>query len=153
MKFKFICSIMKGERKINSKKEELRRHLIKTLMKEPVRKVKFSGNRITLEFYGHKISDKITIKREKHVAEWSRKRREIFIDKKFGRREIEKSFRALCVHEAIEKFLVEHLKLELDEEAHVIATQKEKEYIESIRGNWRSHTLKIFWAWHKMGEK
>ena len=121
-------------------------------MKSPVTNIKFFRGRISLDFFGHRISDKITIKREDHVAEWSRKRREIFIDKDFGEGEKEKSFRALCIHEVIERFLSEKFGLKLDEEAHIVATQKEKEYLKSLKGNWRSHELKVFWDWHKLGE-
>ena len=125
---------------------------IKILLKTPIKNIKFSKNRVSLNFFNHKISDKIVIKREDHVAEWSRKKKEIFIDKGFGEKEREKSFRALCVHETIESFLVKEFGLRLDEEAHVVATQKEKEYLQSVNGNWRSHELKVFWDWHKMGE-
>ncbi|MBI2628727.1 hypothetical protein HYW74_01435 [Candidatus Pacearchaeota archaeon] len=133
-------------------KKSSNRDFVKILLKMPVKNIRFSGNRISLSFFNHKISDKITIKREDHVAEWSRKRKEIFIDRNFGEREKEKSFRALCIHEVIESFLVKEFKLRLDEEAHVVATQKEKEYLESAKGNWKSHELKVFWDWHKMGE-
>lgn len=78
--------------------------------------------------------------------------KEVFIDKTFSEADREKSFKALCVHEVIEKFLVEKFGLKLDEEAHVVATQKEKEYLKSIGGNWRAHELEVFWDWHKQGE-
>lgn len=112
----------------------------------------FPKRKISLNFFGHRISDKITIKREDHVAEWSRKRKEIFIDKNFDEREKEKSFRALCIHELIERFLSKEFGLNIDKEAHIVATQKEKEYLESVKGNWQSHELKVFWDWHKLGE-
>ena len=136
--------------KISNKK--LHKAFVKLLKKYPVTKIKFSNNRISLNFFGKRISDKIILKRENHVAEWSRKRKEIFIDKNFGEKEKEKSFRALCIHELIERFLYEKFGLNVDEEAHVVATQKEKEYLESVKGNWKSHELKVFWDWHKHGE-
>ena len=131
--------------------KNLHQTFVKILLKSPVTNIKFSKNRVSLSFFDHKISDKITVKREDHVAEWSRKRREIFIDRDFGEGEKEKSFRALCIHELIERFLFEKFGLNIDKEAHVVATQKEKEYIESVKGNWRSHELKVFWNWHKLG--
>ena len=134
------------------KDKNLHHALVKILLKSPVSNIKFSRYKISLGFFGYRISDKLTVKREKHVAEWSRKKREIFVDKNFGKKEQEKSFRALCIHEVIERFLVEKFGLKLDEEAHVVATKKEKEYLESVKGNWRSHELKVFWDWHKMGE-
>ena len=115
--------------------------------------MRFSKNKISLTFFNHRISDSIVVKTEKHVAEWSRKRKEIFIDNKITSRDRKKSFKALCVHELIEKFLVEKLGLNLDKEAHIVATEKEKEYLKSINGNWRSHEQMIYWDWHNHGEK
>ena len=132
--------------------KNLHHALVKILLKFPITNIKFSKNKISANFFNNKLSDKITIKKEDHVAEWSRKKREIFIDKNFGKLEKEKSFKALCIHELIESFLVKKFGLKLDEEAHVIATQKEKEYLEKVNGNWRSHELKVFWDWHKLGE-
>ena len=132
--------------------KHLHHEFIKLLLKSPITNIKFSKNRLSLNFFNHRISDKIVIKRENHVAEWSRKRKEIFIDKNFGKKEKEKSFRALCIHELIERFLSKEFGLNVDEEAHLVATQKEKEYLESVKGNWKSHELKVFWDWHKLGE-
>ncbi len=136
----------------NKRLETLRQTFMRVLLKSPVSGVKFSGRKVSLDFFGHRIADKFTIKKEDHVAEWSRKRKEIFVDKDFSERERRKSFKALCVHEVIEKYLVEKFGLKLDDEAHLIATQKEKEYLKRIGGNWRSHELKVFWNWHKLGE-
>lgn len=135
-----------------TKERVLRWALVRILLKTPVREVTFRGNRISLTFFGQRISDTIRIKREDHVADWSRRRKEIFIDKKITVADRKKSFQALCVHEVIEKFLVEKFGLRLDEEAHVVATQKEKEYLQHHGGNWRSHELIIYWDWHRMGE-
>ncbi len=130
----------------------LRHEFVKILFKSPLREVKFSGNKVSLIFFGHRISDYVIIKREHHVGEWSRRRKQISIDKKITARDRKKSFKALCVHEVIEKFLVEKFGLRLDTEAHVVATRKEKEYLKSIKGNWRSHELIVYWDWHRLGE-
>ncbi|MFH1587248.1 MAG: hypothetical protein ABID38_05300 [Candidatus Diapherotrites archaeon] len=126
--------------------------LANKLLKMPVKSLKFSGGKISFNFFGHKISDKIVVKKEDHVAEWSRRHREVFIDRKFGKREMGRSLKALALHEAVEKFLVERCHLKLDEEAHVVATKKEKELLEKLGGNWRSHELIVYWDWHKQGE-
>lgn len=147
-----ILIMKKPLTKSTMREETLHQTFIKILMKVSITKVKFSGKRVSLNFFGHRISDQFTIKKEDHVAEWSRRRKEIFIDKNFSEEEREKSFKALCVHEVIEKFLVEKFGLKLDKEAHSIATQKEKEYLKKIGGNWRNHELEVFWDWHKLGE-
>ena len=138
---------------VKNKKNVLHKEFIKILLKAPIKDVKFSKNRISLTFFGHRISDKIKIKLEEHVAEWSRRRKEIFIDKKITSSDRKKSFKALCVHELLEKFLVEKFGLNLDKEAHLVATKKEEEYLKNIKGNWRSHEHMVYWNWHKYGEK
>ena len=137
----------------NKRKNMLHKEFVKILLKTPIKDVKFSKNNISLTFFGHRISDKIKIKLEKHVAEWSRRRKEIFIDKKITSSDKKKSFKALCIHELIEKFLVEKFGLDLDKESHLVATKKEKEYLEKIKGNWKSHESMVYWNWHKHGEK
>ncbi len=138
--------------KTKVRNKNLHQAFVKILLTYPITNIKFSKDRVSLSFFNHRISDRIVKKREDHVAEWSRKRREIFIDKNFGNLEKEKSSRALCIHELIERFLSEKFGLKVDEEAHIIATKKEKEYLEGVKGNWRSHELKVFWDWHKLGE-
>ena len=135
------------------REDNLHHTFIKILMKFPLRNVKFSGNMVSLDFFGHRISDHIKIQREDHVADWSRRRKEIFVDKKITENDRRKSFRALCVHEVIEKFLAEKFGLHVDKEAHLVALEKEKEYLKSIGGNWRSHELIVYWDWHRMGER
>jgi hypothetical protein len=138
--------------KSDIRENALHHEFVEILSKFPVREVKFFGNKVSLSFLGHRISDHAVIKREEHVAEWSRRRKEIFIDKKINIQDRRKSFKALCVHELIEKFLVEKFGLKVDTEAHMIATKKEKEYLKSIGGNWRSHELIVYWDWHRLGE-
>jgi hypothetical protein len=138
--------------KSDIRENALHHEFVEILSKFPVREVKFFGNKVSLSFLGHRISDYAVTKTEEHVAEWSRKRKEIFIDKKINIQDRRKSFKALCVHELIEKFLVEKFGLKVDTEAHVIATKKEKEYLKSIGGNWRSHELIVYWDWHRLGE-
>ncbi|HRZ85216.1 MAG TPA: hypothetical protein P5277_00365 [Candidatus Paceibacterota bacterium] len=148
-------SVKAAEKREKDKKQNLHHALIKILLKSPVTNVKFYNNKISLDFFNHKIADRITIKKQPHIAEWSRKEneRKIIIDKYFKEKAKKKSFKALCIHEAIERFLVKKYGLNTDKEAHVVATQKEKEYLESIKGNWRSHEMEVFWDWHKLGEQ
>ena len=63
----------------NKRKNTLHKEFIKILLKAPIKEVKFSKNRISLTFFGHRIYDKIKIKLEEHVAEWSRRRKEALL--------------------------------------------------------------------------
>jgi hypothetical protein len=66
---------MKKKEVKNKKKNTLHKEFIKILLKAPIRSIKFSKDRISLTFFGHRISDKINVKLEEHVAEWSRKKK------------------------------------------------------------------------------
>jgi len=145
---------MKIESRVAKRKvRNAHRELMKTFMKSPVTNVKFSKNKITFDFFDHKISDTICVKKQPHVGEWSRRTNKVIIDKNFHNKERMKEFKSLCLHEAVERFLVEKFGLNTDNEAHIVAKKKEKEYLESIGGNWRGHQLRVFWDWHKLGEK
>lgn len=127
--------------------------LIKILLKSPVTKIKFRRGKISLTFFGHRISDRFIVKRVTHVGEWSRRRREVTIDKNFNKKGREKELKSLALHEAVERFLVKTYGLNTDNEAHLVALQKEKEFLKKEKGNWRSHQMNVFWDWHKLGEK
>jgi hypothetical protein len=145
---------MKKESKIVKKRiHNAHKVLMKVFMASPVTNIKFSGNRISFNYFGYRISDRITVKKQPHVGEWSRRVSKVVIDRNFKTKERAKEFKSLCLHEAVEKFLVEKFGLNTDNEAHPVAKKKEREYLESVGGNWKSHELKVFWDWHKLGEK
>jgi hypothetical protein len=145
---------MKIESKVAKRKiKNAHRELMKVFMASPVTNVKFTKNKISFDFFNERISDTISVKKQPHVGEWSRRTNKIVIDKNFHNQKRIKEFKSLCIHEAVERFLVEKFGLNTDNEAHIVAKKKEKEYLESIGGNWRSHQLRVFWDWHKLGEK
>ncbi len=49
--------------------KNLHQIFVKILLKSPITNIQFPKERISLSFFNHRISDKITIKREAHVAE------------------------------------------------------------------------------------
>lgn len=131
-----------------------RRKLLSFLKKCSVSNVKISRDlkKISLNFLGKKIFDKILVQWEPNVGEWSRKRKEVIVDRDILKSERNKSFKSLCVHEAVEKFVGQEFHLKTDDEAHPIARAVERKYLKSIGGNWRSHQLIVYWDWHKHGE-
>jgi hypothetical protein len=136
------------------RQKALRQAFVKVLMRSPVKQVAFSGNfrKISLTFFGERISHRIVIKREKYIGAWSRRRDEIDVDKNVYSRDHMKSFKALCVHEAVEKYVADKFGLHENTEAHQVATLKEKQYLRSIRGNWRSHELFVFHVWSAINQ-
>jgi len=139
--------------KIRKKREAaLHAAFVKILMRSPVKGIRFFGGdkKISLTFFGERFSYRILVKREIHVGGWNKgKEGEIRIDKDLFSKQ-KKSFRALCVHEAIEKFVAEKYGLKVDDEAHVVATKKEEQYLKSIGGNWRSHQILVYHLWDRL---
>jgi hypothetical protein len=133
----------------------LRSAFVKALMRYPVKGVMFSHNyhRISLTFFGERISHKIIVKRERYIGAWSRRRDEIDVDRHLDSRDHIKSFKAICVHEAVEKYLGEKFGLHEDTEAHEVATAKERQYLRKIGGNWRSHQILVYHVWSLMNKR
>ena len=130
----------------------LRAAFVKLLLKEPVKKVKFyKGNRsISLEFCDVRVRYPIRVQREVYVGHWGR-RTGIRIDRAMLGRGMSKSFRALAVHEAIERMLVERYGLPVDREAHDVATAKERQYMRRVGGSWKRHQDAVYRVWKKRG--
>lgn len=132
------------------KKKESTKELVARLLGEPVKNIEFDNNFISFEFDGRKIKDRIVLKREPHVGEWAKNKDKVFIDEGLRRKT---SIEAISLHEAIEKHLHERYGLRTQKEAHQIAEKKERAFLKSKGGNWRSHQLTVYWLWHKKGEK
>ena len=133
------------------REEALRAAFVRTLMRTPVKGVKFSkGNRsVSLSFAGERAAYAIRVQREVYVGHWGRKSG-IHIDRAMLSKGRTKSFKALAVHEAVEKFLVERYGLREDEEAHVVATAKERQYLERTGGDWNAHQASVYRLWAKL---
>ena len=147
--------IAKKANERNEREDALRSAFVKVLLRSPLKDVNFlnKNRRISIAFFGEKFSYRIIIKREKDIGDWSRKRKEIYIDRQIAMRNGHPhtpSLKALAVHEAIEKFLVEKYGLKVDEEAHVVATRKEKQYLKKIGGDWKNHQMLIHRKWLKL---
>lgn len=150
-------AVKRGRKKVakaSGKREDaLRATFVEILLKTPLKNVKFSNDkRISAEFFGEKFSYRVVVKREPDIADWSRKRKEIYIDRQIATKDRflhTDSFKALCVHEAVEKFVVEKFGLKVDEEAHIVATKKERQYLKKIGGSWRSHQALVYRKWKK----
>ena len=135
--------------RVLKRKKKFRRYLIKHLMKEPMKKIKITEDRISLEYDGKKIKNKIiTKKHERCVGSWSSTTDEIFVDNDLHGKDRD----AVAVHETIEKYVSQTYGLPEDLEAHKIATAKEREFFEKKGGNWRSHQIKVGYVWKRENE-
>jgi hypothetical protein len=125
-----------------------RKKIVRRLMKAPVTGVSFKGNSISMRFDGERIWFRIVRNRaRRHVGEWHRKKPLIYVDEEFGGRDAD----AVALHEAIEKFVAKQYGLDTDTEAHRIAECHERKWLLGKGGNWRSHQLKVYYAWEKRG--
>lgn len=127
------------------------KYLIKSLMREKVKNVRIKKDWISLEYDGEKIKNKIVIKKhEWFVGSWAKTTGKVYIDNDLkGKKDRD----AVAVHEAIEKFVAKKYGLDEDTDAHRVATEKEREYLKKIGGNWRSHQMKVHKVWEREGRK
>ena len=126
------------------------RYLIKSLMREKVKNVKIKNGWISLEYDGEKIRNRIIIrKHEGFVGSWAKTKDKIYIDNDLKGKDRD----AVAVHETVEKFVSQKYGLDEDTDAHKIATEKEREYLEKVGGNWRSHQMKVTKVWMREGRK
>jgi len=127
------------------------RYLIKSLIREKVKNVRIKNGWVSLEYDGEKIRNKIvTKKHEWFVGSWAKTRGKIYIDNDLkGKKDRD----AVAVHETIEKFVAQKYGLDEDTSAHKVATEKEREFLEKIGGDWRSHQMKVTKVWMREGKK
>ena len=128
-----------------------RRYLIKSLIREKVKNVEIKNGWISLEYDREKIKYRIvTKKHEYYVGSWAKTRNKVYIDNDLkGKKDRD----AVAVHEAVEKFVSQKYGLDEDTDAHKIATEKEREYLKKIGGDWRSHQMKVTKVWMREGKK
>ncbi len=132
------------------KRRRFTRYLVKSLIREPVKKIEIKGKWISFEFDGTKIKNEIVIrKHEKYVGTWAKTRNKVYIDDNLrGKRDVN----AIALHESIEKYVSQKYGLDEDKEAHEVATAKEKMFLERIDGKWKKHEKKVEKVWKLEGK-
>jgi len=136
-------------RKLRRKK--FTKYLIKTLIKEPIKNLEIDDKWISFEYDGEEVSNEIIIKKhEGYVGSWGKTRNRVYIDDSLkGKKDI----KAIALHESIEKLVAQKYGLDEDTDAHRIATEKEREFLGKIGGNWEEHQRKVNRVWKLEGEK
>ena len=132
-------------------KRRFTKYLIRSLLKEKVKKVKIKKGWISFEFDGEKISNRIIMrKHEGYVGSWAKTKDKVYVDDDLkGKGDIH----ALALHESIEKFVTQKYGFPEDAESHEIATQKEKEFLEKMSGDWKKHQRKVEKVWIMEGKR
>ena len=126
------------------------KELLGRLEEEPIKNVRFTKGWISLEYDGKKLKNQIVI--EKHqvfVGRWDLDINIVYLDDDLEGIDME----AVAVHETIEKYVSQNYGLDPYEEAHEIATFKEKEFIEKNKGNWQSHQIIVGKIWKKESKR
>ncbi len=120
------------------------------LERKSIKNIKFNKGWIFLEFDGEKLKNKIIVeKHQKFVGRWDMIINAVYVDDDLEGLDME----AVAVHETIEKYVSQKYNLDTYGDAHVIATTKEREFIEKKKGNWKSHQIKISNIWKKESSK
>ncbi len=134
-----------------------RKTVVKSYSAKRVSNVVYKNGHISLKFGGKKLRNKVIVKHDPQIANWSRKRHEIHYDEHVGKRDI----LPVLVHEMIEKYLTEKFHLSADKEPHRIANKVEKNFMSDACSRkykyrcthsgrcWRLHEDRIEKAWLK----
>ena len=123
--------------------------LVQTLSAKPVSKVDFDGNRISLHYDGKHLSYRVRKRNTCFVGNWSRSSKEIFYDAHLKEKlEVE----AICIHEAIEKYVTEKYSLDVDSQSHRIAQAIEKRWFQTHKKSWKYFDRKVTRIWKIHGE-
>ena len=124
------------------------RTLISLLKKKRISDVLVRGSWVSLTYDGRRIRDRIIKKKhEKHVAEWSRRNKNLLLDDDIKG----KSILFIVIHEAVEKYVTQRYGLNVDKESHKIAQAVERAFVinhcrHDNKKCWRSHEQKITWV-------
>jgi len=133
------------------RRRKLTRYLIKSLIKEPIKNLEITDKWISFEYDEEEVANEIIIKKHEHyVGSWAKTKNRVYIDDSLkGKKDI----KAIALHESIEKLVAQKYGLGEDTDAHIIATAKEKEFLEKIGGNWEKHQRIVTKVWKLEGEK
>ena len=126
------------------------KELLGRLEEESIKNIKFGRGTISLEYDGKKIKNRIIVeKHQKFVGRWDEVLNVVYIDDDLD----DLGRKAVALHETIEKNVSQKYDLDPYEEAHDIATMKEREFVEKNKGNWRSHQMKVAYIWKKESKR
>lgn len=122
--------------------------LVKAFASKPITNVRFTGTRISFDYDGKRVSYAVRKRDTVFVGNWNRQGPEVYYDKLLkGKLEIE----ALCIHEAIEKYVTETYGLDVDEVSHRIAQAIEKNWYEKQGRDWTPFSGLVTKIWKKHG--
>ncbi len=141
--------------------KEDRKVLIKILSKKRASNVAYRNGYVSLKFDGKRLRDKVIIKHDPGLGDWSRKRNEVYYDEGLGKHDI----LPVVVHEVIEKYVTHRYGLKVNKESHRVALAIEKKFIADSCSRkfrkkcthtgrcWRLHEARIQQVWEKEHEK
>lgn len=134
------------------------KNLVKRLKKLPLGRVKFidsnprdkklsDGSTIIVEYDGRKLKNKIEImKHLGYVGAFHTKRNMVSCDDDLTDPKEQKT---ICVHETIEKYVSKKYGLDIDIEAHEVATAIERKFAKRIGVNWLGYNRRVAWIHDK----
>ncbi|GEM_PF-6749712 len=124
--------------------------IVRALKKVRPRGVKVTRKKVELVFGGKKVRFRVVENSARgHVGEWHRKKPEVYVDRHLKGLDS----KSIALHEAIEKYVAQKYKLDVDSQAHTVAVKAEREWLKKRKGNWRSHQMKVYHDWDRHGRK
>lgn len=118
-----------------------KRDLVRRLIREHAKNVRFRNGIISFDFDGCRIRNRVEIKPSvKWVGTWSRKTNKVLLDDDMYNdiREVI----SLALHESVEKYLHQKYGLSTDAEGHYVAEHVEKDFAKRAGINWNDYMWK-----------
>jgi len=122
--------------------------IVQKLSQTPISKVKFDGKSVSLDYGGKRLSYAVVKRNTCFVGNWSRSSTEVYYDAHLNDPvEIE----SICIHEAVEKYVTEAFKLDVDTQSHRIAQAIEKRWFQKHRRSWAYYNKQVTKIWREHG--
>lgn len=123
--------------------------LVKQLSSGSVSSIKINGKTVSMFFLKKKITYRFKIIHEKNVADWNRHKNVIYVSRYVEKEDLI----PVLVHECVEKYVSKKYGLDVDREAHRVATAVEKRFVLSRKRDWRRHEQKISVSWRRENKR
>lgn len=127
--------------------KEEKKKLIDKLSKKHVSLVRYDGEYISLKYDNKKLKCRAVKRTVRVVGDWSRKKNIVYYDKNLKAPGVI----PILIHEVVEKHAAQKYGLDVDTEAHKVATAVEKEFIADK--HWIRQAKMVSLAWVKANKQ
>lgn len=114
-----------ADRHIRETESEAKKRLMEGLSRRHITHLSFDGKTIRLRYDGRMLRNRAVKRSVRVVGDWSRKKNIVYYDRNLD----EPGVLPILIHEVVERHVALKYGLDVDREAHKVATAVEKEFI------------------------